>query len=84
MKKTTETITIEYRKEGRTFQFLLNGTLKETDSNIHKLMTKVKKYKLDWSPPEKNQETQSPPRKNFVDTEVAWKKIIRNNQSDHG
>jgi hypothetical protein len=54
MKKTTETITIEYRKEGRTFQFLLNGTLKETDSNIHKLMTKVKKYKLDWSPPEKN------------------------------
>jgi len=54
VKKTTETTLIEYRKEGRTFQFWLNGTLKETDSNIHKLMMKVKKYKLDWTSPEKN------------------------------
>jgi len=54
VKKTTETVIIEYRKEGREFQFLLNGTLKESETNIHKLMTKVKKYKLDWTPPEKN------------------------------
>jgi mevalonate pyrophosphate decarboxylase len=54
MKKPTETTLIEYKKEGRTFQFWLNGTLKETDSNIHKLMMKVKKYKLDWTPVEKN------------------------------
>ena len=52
--KTTEIVKIEYKKEGRTFEFWLEGKLKETDSNIHKLMTKVKKYKLDWSPPEKN------------------------------
>jgi len=54
MKKTTETVTIEYRKEGRTFQFLLNGILKETDNSFSKLLLKVKKYKLDWIPPEKN------------------------------
>ena len=54
MKKSTETTFIEYKKEGRTFQFWLNGTLKETDNSFSKLMLKVKKYKLDWSPPEKN------------------------------
>jgi mevalonate pyrophosphate decarboxylase len=46
--KKQETVQIEYKKEGRAFQFWLNGKLKETDNNIHKLMQKVKKYKLDW------------------------------------
>lgn len=58
MKKQTEQKTeptiIEYKKEGRNFEFWLNGILKEKDTNVHKLMTKIKKYKLDWSPPEKN------------------------------
>jgi hypothetical protein len=54
MKKPIETTLIEYKKEGRTFQFWLEGALKESDTNIHKLMTKVKKYKLDWTPAEKN------------------------------
>jgi hypothetical protein len=52
MKKTTETVKIEYKKEGRTFEFWLEGKLKETDSNFQKLLLKVKKYKLDWSPKE--------------------------------
>jgi hypothetical protein len=54
VKKTTETVLIEYKKEGRTFEFWLNGNLKETDSNFPKLLLKVKKYKLDWTSPEKN------------------------------
>lgn len=53
MKKTTETTLIEYKKEGRKFEFWLNGILKETDSNFPKLLLKVKKYKLDWTSPEK-------------------------------
>jgi mevalonate pyrophosphate decarboxylase len=48
MKKSIETVAIEYKKEGRTFQFWLNGTLKETDNSFSKLLLKVKKYKLDW------------------------------------
>jgi hypothetical protein len=54
MKHKQEVVKIEYRKEGREFQFWLEGALKESDTNIHKLMTKVKKYKLDWTPAEKN------------------------------
>lgn len=53
MKKTIEVVKIEYKKEGRTFEFWLEGKLKETDSNFQKLLLKVKKYKLDWTPPEK-------------------------------
>jgi len=49
MKKTTETVLIEYKKEGRTFEFWLEGKLKETDNSFSKLLLKVKKYKLDWS-----------------------------------
>jgi hypothetical protein len=54
MTQKHEVVKIEYKKEGRAFQFWLNGTLKETDNSFSKLMLKVKKYKLDWSPPEKN------------------------------
>jgi mevalonate pyrophosphate decarboxylase len=47
--KPSKTVTkIEFKKNSRAFEFWLEGKLKETDSNIHKLMQKIKKHKLDW------------------------------------